>query len=167
MRRMAIIVFLGAALALECAAADRRPGDSLLVGPCDRSAQDNPTHTACLMKEVDRLTPVVERYVMETRQGFRAAAARALADGSRFEAESYTEALGQFEKAQSLWVSFRDAHCAMMENQITGSGRGAAPYRCKVLITYERLRQMAAIGFISTPDPASLAQFGVAADSRP
>jgi hypothetical protein len=119
------------------------------------------------MKELDRLTPVVERYVTETKQGFRAAAARALTDGSRYEAESYTEALKQFEIAQALWVTFKDAHCAMMENQITGTGRGAAPYRCKVLITYERLRQMSATGFISTPDPASVAQLGFAADGRP
>ena len=164
MRASAILVSLGMTLALACATAADRRGGSLVLGPCDRGAQDNPTNTACLMKELDRLASVVERYVQETRSGLRATAATAAADGSSHEAANYTAAAEQLDVAQSLWVAFREAHCTMSAKQVNGSGAGAAPYRCKVQLTYDRLNQISESGFVSSPDPASVAQLGVAAN---
>lgn len=157
MRVTAVMVSLAATLLLEPAAAADPGRSSLVLGPCDRGAQDNPAYTACLMKELDRLTPVMERYVRETREGLRTTAAAAATEGAGYSAESYTEALEQFGIAQALWLAFREAHCEMMAKQITGSGAGAAPYRCKVQLTYERLRQIAQNGFITAPDPVAAA----------
>jgi hypothetical protein len=119
------------------------------------------------MKELDRLTPVVERYVQETSRGLRATAVTAAAAGSRHESARYTEAAEQLEVAQALWVAFREAHCTMRANQVNGSGADAAPYRCKVQVTYDRLQQISESGFVSSPDPASVAQLDVAANREP
>lgn len=143
--------------------AEPRSIGSLVQGPCDRAKQDNPSFAACLMGELDRLDREVVRYMQAARDLIRDGVARASAAGSQYEAGSYREALDQLDIAQSRWLEYREAHCAMMAKQITGSGAGAAPYRCKVRLTNERLREIWGSTQTNLPDPASGNQQPVAA----
>lgn len=126
MRGTGILVCLGMALAMGSAPGAELRGSSLVLGTCNRGIQDNPTYSACIMNEMERLTPVVACYVQETRRGLRATAADAAATGSPYEAASYSEAAEQLDVAQALWVAFREAHCAMQAKQVTGSLTKAA-----------------------------------------
>lgn len=147
---------LGAVLATGAMSVVAASDPSLIHGACDAGRQDNPAFTACLAEEMKKLATLVERYSQAAKASLLVSAENSAAQGSAHEARSYRDAAEQVDVAQARWEEFREAHCTAQAKQVNGSGAAAAPDRCKVRLTYERLQQIAKLAPTGLPPPPTV-----------
>lgn len=155
-RRTGVAVLLGTLLAVAWSAVNAATADPPAADPCDGPRLDNPGVTQCLLAELDRLAPLLDRYTQAARNGLQAGIDHAVEEGWGAEARAYREALAQFEVAQAKWVEFSDAQCRMMASQVTGSGAEAAPHRCRIRIIHGRLLELWYSAPTGLPDPRGI-----------
>ena len=68
-------------------------------------------------------------------------------DSSELFANEFETAIGNLERAQSSWKSYRDAHCEMVaELYLNGSGRAAGEAQCIIDLTTQRIRELDVYG---------------------
>jgi uncharacterized protein YecT (DUF1311 family) len=82
---------------------------------------------------------VLQDYVEAKRSDIRKSAA---AESPPFAAE-LEGAINSLERAQAAWISYRDAHCDMVEElYLNGTGKAAGGAQCVIDLTKLRIREL-------------------------
>ena len=115
-----------------------------------KSASSNLEVTHCLGSVADALEALLPKYLEAKRASIRQMQSDMRKDepdsSALFESE-LESAISNLERAQSLWKSYRDAHCEMLgELYLNGSGRAAGEAQCFIELTTERIRELDVYG---------------------
>ena len=144
-RYMAALVLIGADT--NCLANERSTFPS--AERC-KGASSNLQVTQCLGSVADALESLLPKYLEAKRSNIRKSEAdmrKNESDSSELFANEFETAIGNLERAQSSWKSYRDAHCEMVaELYLNGSGRAAGEAQCIIDLTTQRIRELDVYG---------------------